>query len=143
MDVLPTLERLRERLSDLPLREIEAAAGLNGAMNGIRAVPAVYVIPLSERGTQLPHTGSVDQLERRLVGIVLAVEAIDTRGGAGALDLAALRGRIKKALVGWVPEPDTGEPVTFQGGDLVDFPGDGRLWWADEYLLTGYFRSEQ
>lgn len=143
MDVMPVILRLRDRLADLKLREIEPAAGLNAAMNGNRAAPAVYVIPLSERGVHQPHTGDVDQLEHRLVAVFMTVEAIDTRGGNGAIDLESLRKRVKKALIGWVPEQETGDPMLFHSGDLVDFPGDGRIWWADEYGFTGYFRSEQ
>lgn len=142
MDVQPIVTRLRERLVDLPLREIDQAAGLDGAMRGNRAAPVLYVIPLSERGVVLPHTGPVDQLERRLFGVVLALETLDFSRSTGVgLSLATLRERVKRALIGWVLDEGTGEPVTFVGGDMVDFPGDGRLWWVDEFVMTGYFRS--
>ena len=144
MDVQPIVERLRQRLADLPLREIDAAGGLDAAMRGNRAAPALYVMPLSERGTYLAHTGYVDQQETRVFGVVMALETLDfSRGSGTGISLDVLRQRVKKALIGWVMDDETGEPVLFQSGDLVDFPGNGSLWWADEYVMTGYFRSEE
>ena len=140
MDVQPIAERLRERLADLRLREVAEASSLDEAMRGNKASPAVYVLPLSERGSQLLHTGTVDQLELRVFGVLMV---LDVSRRAGQVDLATLRRRVKQALIGWVPEEATGEPVTFQGGELVDLPGNGTQWWADDYLMTGYFRSEE
>lgn len=141
MDVQPFVDRLQERLSDLPLREIDAAAALDAAMRGNRAAPAVYVIPLSERGIALNHTGDVDQQEHRVFGVLQVLDTLAAAGAPGVIDLAALRSRVKQALVGWVPDDETGEPVRFLGGELVQFEGDGRLWWSDEFSYLGYFRS--
>lgn len=138
MDVQPIVARLTEKLAGLQLREIAAAGGLDDAMRGNKAAPALYVIPLGERAINTDHIGPVDWLERSLFGVVVVVDARDT-----ALNLAQLRRRIKLALVGWVVDDTTGEPVLFQGGELVDFPGDGQLWWSDEFLMTSYFRSEE
>lgn len=144
MDVQPIVDRLRERLADLPLREIDAAAGLNAAMQDNRAAPALYVIPLSERGTYMPHTGSVEEQETRLFGVLMALETADFNRQSGAgISFSVLRDRLKRALVGWVIDTETGQPVLFASGDLVDFPGNGLLWWADEFVMTGYFRSEE
>jgi len=140
MDVSLVVARLEQRLADLNLREIEEAPGLDEAMRNNKASPAVYVLPLSERGTHLPHTGTVDQLEQRLFGVLMV---LDVGRRAGQVDLATVRRRVKLALVGWVPEEDPGEPITFQGGQLVDLPGNGTQWWSDEFLMTGYFRSEE
>lgn len=143
MDVQPIVTRLRERLADLPLREIDAAAGLDAAMRGNHAAPALYVIPLAERATHMPHTGCVEERETRMFGCVMVLETMDFRRGTGSgVSLDLLRKRTKQALIGWVMEEETGEPVLFQGGELLDFPGDGCLWWSDEFVMTGYFRSE-
>lgn len=140
MDVSPVVDRLKLRLADLRLRDVAESPSLDEAMRGNKASPAVYVLPLSERGTHLPHTGTVDQLELRLFGVLMV---LDISRRAGQVDLATLRLRVKQALIGWVPEAATGEPVTFQGGELVDLPGNGTQWWSDEFLMTGYFRSEE
>ena len=141
MDVQPILDRLRQRLAALPLREIGQSAGLEAAMRGNLAAPAVYVVPLSERGLELQHTGATDQLETRVFGVLQALENQHPGAAPGVISLAALRQAIKSALVGWVPDLDTGEPVVFVGGELVQLEGDGVLWWSDEFLLTGYYRS--
>ncbi len=141
MELTPVVARLQERLAALDLREIEEAAGLDAAMRGNLASPAVYVIPLSERGIELPHTGDVDQLEVRVFGVL---QVTDTLARTSAPDLATfvpLRAAIKRALIGWVPDDTTGVPVTFLGGELIQFEGDGRLWWSDEFTYHGYFRS--
>ncbi|GKS87150.1 hypothetical protein AVMA1855_23380 [Acidovorax sp. SUPP1855] len=141
MDVSPFVTRLREQLLGLPLRDIDAAAGLDAAMRGNRAAPAVYVLPLSERGEPLDHTGPTDQWEHRLVGVLMVVQTLNASGGPGVIDLAALRDRVKRALIGWVPEEATGEPVFFLGGKIAQFEGDGQMWWSDEFSFKGYFRS--
>lgn len=140
MDVSPVVTRLQERLTGL--REIAAAAGLEAAMSGNLAAPAVYVIPLNESALALEHTGAVDELLTQVVGVILVVETRDSTGGEGVTDLAGLRRQVKRALLGWVPDDTTGEPVRFLGGEIVEF-ANGRLWWSDEYRLINYDRSTQ
>jgi len=141
MDVSPIVARLRAQLVGLPLREIDAAGGLDAAMRGNRAAPAAYVVPLSERAEQLDHTGPTDQWEHRLVGVLLVVETLAASGAPGVVDLAGLRDRVKSALIGWVPDDETSEPMLFMGGELVQLEGNGQLWWSDEFSFKGYFRS--
>ncbi|GKT18554.1 hypothetical protein AVHY2522_19245 [Acidovorax sp. SUPP2522] len=141
MQVQHFVTRLQERLQSLQLREIDSAAGLDAAMRGNLAAPAAYVIPLSERGTELPTTGPLDQLERRVIGVLYVIDTRAPSGGAGLTDLASLRAATKQALIGWVADDTTGEPVVFLGGELVQMEGDGRLVWSDEFLETGYYRS--
>lgn len=141
MDVQPVVERLRGHLADLPLREVEAAAALDAAMRHNRAGPAVYVMPMGERAQSGGLLGRVEQKEQRLFGVVLVLPVLDfARASATGLDLVLLRQRIKRALVGWLMDA-TGEPVRFEGGALTRFDGDGQLWWADEFLVTGYWSN--
>ena len=141
MDLTLIVERLRERLDALQLREVEQAAGLDAAMRGNVATPSVYVVPLSERGLELRHTGATDQLETRLFGVLQVTDTLERTGAPDLATFAPLRAAIKRALVGWVPDAVTGEPVIFLGGELIQLEGDGRLWWSDEFVFTGYFRS--
>lgn len=143
MDLTHIAERLRERLAALNLREIEEAAGLDAAISGNLASPAVYVIALSERGRQLEHTGEVDQWEERVFGVLQVTDTVGRTSAPDAATFAALRAAVKRALIGWVPDENTGEPVTFLGGELIQLEGDGRMWWSDEFSFTGYFRSNQ
>ena len=141
MDTTLILGRLKARL--VGLREIESAAGLDAAMRGNRVAPAVYLIPLAERGTLIEDTGPVTQVETGVFGVIQVVNTLDPLGAPGVLDLAGLRAQVKAALIGWVPDTETGEPVVFLGGELVQFAGDGRLWWSDEFQLISYFRSTE
>lgn len=136
MDLQPILQRLRDELADLRLREIEDAPALDAAMRSNRAAPAVYLVPLSERGTGLDHTGDVDQIEHRLFGVL---QVVDVGSTVGVVDLKTLRRRVKQALIGFVADDSMGDPVLFVGGELVQFEGNGHLWWSDEFGFSGYY----
>lgn len=141
MDLSVICQRLKERISGV--REISESAGLDAAMRGNLAAPAVYLVPLSESGTELDHTGEVDQMVHQVFGVIQVVETLEPLGGSGVIELKDLRRQVKSALLGWVPDDETGEPVLFLGGELVQFNGDGRLWWSDEFRLKTYDRSTQ
>ena len=124
------------------MREIDGASSLDAAMRGAVSCPSAYAIPLTETGRELAHTGPVDQLITVLFGVLIVLDTARTAQGLDVLiELDAKRRQVRQALVGWVPDEDTGEPVTFAGGELVQFQGDGRLWWSDEFVLTTYYRS--
>ena len=82
-------------------------------------------------GTVLPYLGAPMQV----------VQTQAPAGSSGVVDLVQSRQQVKAALVGFVPDEETGEPVTFLGGELVEFGGDGRMWWADEFHVKSYYRS--
>lgn len=138
MDLQPILQRLQEQLAGLDLREVSEAVALDAAIRANRAAPAVYLIPLSERGQGLDNTGEVDQIEHRLFGVL---QVVDVGSTLGVLDLKTLRQRVKQALIGFEPDDSMGDPVLFVGGELVQFEGNGRLWWSDEFGFSGYYRS--
>lgn len=134
------IARLKAQVTGM--REIDGASSLDAAMRGAVSCPSAYAIPLTETGRELAHTGPVDQLITVLFGVLIVLDTARTAQGLDVLiELDAKRRQVRQALVGWVPDEDTGEPVTFAGGELVQFQGDGRLWWSDEFVLTTYYRS--
>ena len=134
------IARLKAQVTGM--REIDGASSLDAAMRGAVSCPSAYAIPLTETGRELAHTGPVDQLITVLFGVLIVLDTARTAQGLDVLiELEAKRRQVRQALVGWVPDDDTGEPVTFAGGELVQFQGDGRLWWSDEFVLTTYYRS--
>jgi hypothetical protein len=144
MDLSLIETHLTQQLADLRLREIGQAAGLDAVMSGTRPMPSIYLVPLSEKGSEIDSTGPVCVLENRLFGVIYVLDVRgDTTGARGSASLSTLRNRVKAALIGFVPEQDCGEPVVFEGGELVQFSGDGRLIWSDEFVFKGYFRSTQ
>lgn len=141
MDLSAVIERLKASLTGIA-RQVEGAAGLEAALKGIATPPAVFVLPLADKGREMPTTGVTRQHMTHLFAVLLCVENFrHALGGAAVVDLETLRKPVRAALIGWVPEPSNGEPVLFVGGELIQFEGDGRLWWSDEFLLTSYYRS--
>ena len=126
------------------MREIDGASSLEAAMRGAVATPSLYLIPLTETGRELAHTGPLDQQIAVLFAVLFALDTARSAQGMDVLvELHTHRNQVRAALVGWVPDDETGEPVTFVGGELVQFQGDGRLWWSDEFLLTTFYRSNR
>lgn len=134
------LTRLRDQVTGM--RQVEGVSSLAAAMKGVSAVPAIYLVPLAEKGQELAHTGAVDQYIGVMFGVIYAMPAARTSMGLDAvLALEEKRRLVRQALVGWIPDSETGEPITFAGGELIDLPATGHLWWADDFQLTTYYRS--
>lgn len=141
MDVSFVIDRLKAQLSGI--RQFGGAVDLEAAFNGSVSVPAVFVMPQTEAAAKTPMaTGVVRQMFKPNWGVVLVVSNRRDAAGMAALgDLAPLRKSVREALVGWVPDEATGEPVYATGGQLLRMDGDGRLWWIDSFEFTTYFRS--
>jgi len=138
MNLSPVIARLKVQLTGL--RAVGGSADMALALRGTVVAPAAFVMPLVEQGIELPSTGPTRQRLSSLFGVVLVVENMrDATGAAALIDLETVRLQLKRALVGWVPDDSTHEPVTFLRGQLVQCEGDGRLWWSDEFLLTSYY----
>lgn len=141
MDLDLVIARLKARL--VALRGgVGGSADLDAALRGTFVAPAAYVVPLAERGTEVPTNGPTRQRITSLFGVIQVVENLrDTTGAAALVDLKSLRAQVRDALVGWVPDTETGEPVIFVSGELVQAEGDGRIWWSDEFQLISFYRS--
>lgn len=141
MDLSLILARLQTELSST-VNSVGVAADLEAAMDGVVAMPALFVLPLSDRGEDVDAASSTDQRVPQTFGVVLCVSnQRDAQGAAALGDLHPLRQALKKALVGWVPDASNGEPVTFDQGNLLSLDGNGRLWWIDRFRLTTYYWS--
>lgn len=142
MDLSLIVARLKAELS--ALRSVGASADLDAAIEGAVAMPSAFVLPLAEAGHDLGVTGVTRQRITQAFGVLHVVSnRRDAQGGAALDDLKTHRLNLRIALVGWVPDAMTGEPVTFTAGRLLRLDGDGRLWWIDEFELTTYYRSNQ
>ena len=138
-DVIP---RVRDLMPTL--RAVGGAADLDAAMRpGARITPPMaYVMPLGERALAQGRTSVLRQTVICTFGVVLVIQALRDNEGREALQaLASLRATLREVLLGWVPDAQTGEPVTYLGGELVQFEGDGRLWWSDEFQHTTNLRT--
>ena len=140
MDLSLIVTRLKTQLT--ALRSVGASADLDAAIDGVLAMPAAFVLPLAESGRDTGLVGSTGERIVQSFGVLHCVSnRRDAQGGAALDDLKTHRLNLRQALVGWVPDAATGEPVLFSGGRLLRLDGDGRLWWIDEFELITYYWS--
>lgn len=140
MDLDFVIGRLKAATSGF--KAIGGAADMDAALAGAVTVPSAFVIPLADQSSEQAHTGTYDETDLNEFGVVLAVSNLrDTRGAAALATLAPTRAQVRGALAGWVPDEDTGEPVTKVRGQLLRFDGDGRLWWIDRFSWKSFYRS--
>lgn len=140
MDLSLIATRLKAQLT--ALRSVGASADLDAAIEGVVAMPAAFVLPLAESGTDMGVVSSTGERIAQAFGVLHCLSnRRDAQGAAALDDLKTHRLNLRSALVGWVPDAATGEPVTFTAGRLLRLDGDGRLWWIDEFQLITYYWS--
>lgn len=118
------------------------AADLDAALkSSLPILPALFVMPLVDGAQLSKNTGVHSQYITRAFAVVQVLSNVrDATGKAALFDLDAANAQVRAALIGWVPDPTVGEPVQFTGGRVLKFE-DGRLWWSDEFQVSGYYRS--
>lgn len=140
MDLRRHIEaRLRERVPAGTLRQIGGAASMELLRDSRIEPPAAIVLP--DRDT--PEDASNIAITRTFVtetyAVVIAVRAVrDPRGTDGADACQRIRGFVRDALLGWVPDVHAGngepvyEPMRFGGGQFWD-TADKLYVWRDHY----------
>lgn len=119
-----------------------AAAFQAAAESNPLATPAAYVLPLGERPEPngLDNEQGVEQRVNVSIGIVIVLSNVaDAQGAAAGSDLAALRGEVKAALLGWAPA--SADEVMERGPSSLLAFRDQHLWWQDTYTTAYYERS--
>lgn len=140
MDLDLLIARMKATLTGL--KSIGTSVDLDAAIDGVVAVPAAFALPLADSATPMDMTGSTNERETVAFGVVHVVSnRRDAQGAAALNDLKTLRLNLRNALVGWVPDAATGEPVHRTGGRLLRMDANGRLWWIDEFQLITYYWS--
>ena len=139
MDLTPIIARLRT----LPeLRAVGFCADVQAAMDATIALPAAYVQPLAESAGPLELIGVTSQRVAVRFGVVLAVSGKRDAMGSAAEDfLHPLRMSLRAALVGFVPDAETGEPVRYTEGQIITLDNARRLWWLDQFEVFEHFRN--
>jgi hypothetical protein len=140
MDLQPVIDRLKASLTGF--KSIGGVVDLDAAINGVVAVPAAFVMPLSEEATANDLLGQTSQRIVSQLGVVLVCSnRRDSTGAAALNDLHSLQMQVRNLLVGWIPDAATAEPVHLAGSSLMKFDGDGRLWWVERFSIATYFWS--
>ncbi len=137
MDLSLITEHLRSQLTGY--KSIGQSAAYGAARAGALALPGAFVLPLRDAASAASLTGGTWQKIDQTFGVVLGTQnRRDPQGAAALDDLHTLRTGLRAALVGWVPDSTTGEPVAYRAGALLELDNELRLWWMDEFTLTTY-----
>ena len=81
------------------MREIDGASSLEAAMRGAVATPSLYLIPLTETGRELAHTGPLDQQITVLFAVLFALDTARSAQGMDVLvELHTHRSQVRAAL---------------------------------------------
>jgi hypothetical protein len=140
MDLSLIAARLQATL--VGVKSIGTVADMDTAIDGAPPTPSAFVMPLADAAVDADTLGGTNQRIAQLFGVVhVLANKRDATGTASLNDLTTLRLNLRAALVGWVPDAATGEPVHFRAGRLLRLDGDGRLWWMDEFELITYYWS--
>lgn len=140
MQLSLAIARLQTRTPSFKSRG--GAVDLDAALQSkLPILPACFVMPLVDTAKPGRLTSVHSQYLTRAFAVVQVLSnRRDTPGKAALFDMDAANAEVRAALIGWVPDPEVGEPVQFTGGRVLKFE-DGRLWWSDEFQVSGFYRS--
>lgn len=141
MQLSNVVTRLRTALVG-QVKSVGGSADFDAAADGAVATPAAFVMPISESAEENAYvSGLVSQRVQVEFAVLLVVSnRRDATGEAAMADLATLRQAVRASLLGWVPDPDSGSLMQYSSGRLLRLD-DGRLWWADQYRVHTFIRS--
>jgi hypothetical protein len=107
------------------------------------ATPAAYVLIEEEASDPSERaTGPVLQrCEADVAVIIIAGNISDLAGGAAAGDLEALKTAVRGALVGFVPDAETGEHLEHIGANLLKARG-GCVWHRELFGIGTYIEEQ-
>ena len=119
--------------------DVKGAAALAAALTDHSAIKrdGVYVMYAAEDADGNIQANGVRQ--RCVIGVTVALAVTnrrDRRGEAGVGEVEALHGRVRTALLGWVP-PGATERVEYRRGRLLSFTAGAQVW-ADDYETAGW-----
>ncbi len=134
-DVLLVAQRLRAQAAGLGhVAGVSEFAQIKD-LRGFRT-PSAYVIQAVEQpGTHGPQ-GARAQAALVRFGVVIAVSNYRPELDSTVPDeLRRLVGQVRSALIGWLPPVPGAGPITWVGGEVVDFDA-ATLLFLDSYSLT-------
>lgn len=109
--------------------------------------PEAFVVPARERRTGQP--AGTRQAVATYFGVVIVARNYRADRGKPALDDAMpLIGRVRDALIGWIPVDDTGRPLPggrgceWEQGDVMDYDASTLLW-SDVFKTQHFIGSTQ
>jgi hypothetical protein len=140
MDLSPIITRLKA--SNIGLKKVGDSADLDAALRAT-ATPSPSAFLILNGETNSDEDADFDSIALEVTfSVVLALSnKRDAKGSAATLDLSVIRPKVIKALVGWIPDADSGYPIEYSSGRILRFE-DGVIWWGDEYKVRREFLLE-
>lgn len=135
IDAVPLIARCKSEL--VGLKDIGGSVEMDVAIEGSPPTPSLFVIQLADGvvpGEDL-LSGVNEDITQAFGFAHVVSNRRDAKGAAAMVELTPLRRQLILALVGWVPDDETGEPMRYRGGRLLRLDGNGRLWWIDEFTV--------
>lgn len=138
MNIEPLIARIAAECPQFKL--IEGVAEFAALVGQPKALPACYVVPLSESDAgDDDFDGDYQRVDARF-GVCIAAGNVCSPGGREALnDLQALRQAVRDALLGWVPA-GFDMPALFDRGELLAIK-PGLVWWQDSWRTAYPIKS--
>lgn len=134
MKLKPVIDRLKAAALPLGAR-VAGTAEFEAAIDTAElALPAAFVMPLSERVAESRFAPKVVQVvEERFAVIVCVANTVDPRGQAGAELLDDIRAALWTALIDWSPAGDLA-PCEYRGSRHLAM-SRGRLWHQYDFAV--------
>jgi hypothetical protein len=140
MIIGPTIDQLRANCPVFAGRVAGAADFRRGLQNynANMALPAAYVVPLTQEAERNANMTGYWQIVEKLVGVVVELDATaDRRGQNPAMTYDAIETALFASLLNWAPEAcrtPNEQGYQFAGGRFLDLDR-ARLFYQWEFLL--------
>ncbi|MAZ84124.1 MAG: hypothetical protein CME90_11030 [Hoeflea sp.] len=107
------------------------------------AVPAAYVFIKNEAAEENSRaTGKVLQRAEHDIAVVIITSNVSDATGAAAFDdIEALKVKVRGALVGFVPESSSGDPLEYVSGQILRFRS-GTVWFETVFAAASYIEEQ-
>lgn len=97
------------------------------------SVPCAFVIPLDDNpNANTSSTGIRQELEESFAVVVAISNVADELGKAASASVDVVRRQLWAALLGWSPDEDNYDGITYGGGSLLAIDR-ARLWYQFEF----------
>lgn len=128
-----------ERLDVLDLRQVDGALAFADIANVLKALPAAFVVPTTERAGENRLVGAHDQRVSVSFSVVLVLAAAARAKSQIPEDLHDRTAAVIGRLAAWT-HPDMIQATDYAGGRLLNVTG-GRLFWQLDFTTAYRLRK--
>lgn len=136
------IDRLKTQLVPATLPSVDGALSLMGALDQLKRNGETFVVPSGEIAG--PNTAGTSVLRQKVdyqVSVVFGLMRAGAAGGSSLTKIDDFKEAIKAALVGWQPDADSGNIVSYVRGKLAAINIDkGIFFWGCDFSCPYYVR---